>query len=67
MKIAMLGSGFIARFYAASLHVQRRKDFIYTVYSRNINNAKSFADDYQLSHFTDNIDEAINHPKQRWY
>ena len=39
MKIAMLGSGFIARSYAKSLHAQRRKDFIYTVYSRNIENA----------------------------
>lgn len=61
MKIAMLGSGFIARFYATSLHAQRRKDFIYTVYSRNIDNAKRFADDYTLQHFTDDMDEAINH------
>ena len=61
MKIAMLGSGFIARFYATSLHAQRRKDFIYTVYSRNIENAKRFAEDYQLQHFTDDMDAAINH------
>ncbi|CAN5729760.1 hypothetical protein BH10BAC3_BH10BAC3_05680 [soil metagenome] len=26
MKIAMLGSGFITRFYADALHAQRRKD-----------------------------------------
>lgn len=63
MKIAMLGSGFIARFYATSLHAQRRKDVVYTVYSRNIANAKRFADDYNLSHFTDNMEEAINHPE----
>ncbi len=63
MKIAMLGSGFIARFYATSLHAQRRKDFIYTVYSRNIDNAKRFAEDYQLQHFTDDMTEAINHPE----
>ncbi len=63
MKIAMLGSGFIARFYAASLHAQRRKDFVYTVYSRNIANAKRFADDYSLPHFTDDMEEAINHPE----
>ncbi|MES2645927.1 MAG: Gfo/Idh/MocA family oxidoreductase [Bacteroidota bacterium] len=62
MKIAMLGSGFIARFYAESLHAQRRKDVIYSVYSRNIDKAKSFAQDYKLLHFTTNIDEAINDP-----
>lgn len=59
----MLGSGFIARFYATSLHAQRRKDFIYTVYSRNIDNAKRFAEDFKLAHFTNDIDEAVNNPE----
>ncbi len=63
MKIAMLGSGFIARFYATSLHAQRRKDFVYTVYSRDINNARRFAADYQLPHFTNDMAEAINQPE----
>jgi len=63
MKIAMLGSGFIARFYAATLHAQRRKDEVFTVYSRNIDNAQRFADDYHLPHFTDDIETAINHPQ----
>jgi predicted dehydrogenase len=57
----MLGSGFIARFYAESLHAQRRKDHIITVYSRSIENAKRFADDYNLPHHTDKMKEAINH------
>jgi uncharacterized NAD(P)/FAD-binding protein YdhS len=35
-KIAMLGSGFIGRFYADSLHGQRSKDKIITVYSRRL-------------------------------
>jgi predicted dehydrogenase len=63
MKIAMLGSGFIARFYATSLHAQRRKDFVYTVYSRNIDNAKRFAEDFKLAHFTNDMDEAVNNPE----
>ena len=63
MKIAMLGSGFIARFYAESLHAQRRTDKIITVYSRSIENAKKFANDYNFSAFTDSIDEAIQHPE----
>ncbi len=62
MKIAMLGSGFIARFYATSLHAQRRTDKIITVYSRNLENAKRFADDYHLSHHTDSLEEAVRHP-----
>jgi predicted dehydrogenase len=63
MKIAMLGSGFIARFYAASLQAQRRKDVILSVYSRNIENARRFAEDYQLPHFTEDMAAAISHPE----
>lgn len=56
----MLGSGFIARFYAESLHSQRRMDRIVSVYSRNLDHAKRFAEDYGLAHFTDNMGDAIN-------
>jgi predicted dehydrogenase len=59
----MLGSGFIARFYAESLHAQRRVDQIITVYSRNIENAKRFADDYGLQHHTNAMEEAIKLPE----
>lgn len=59
----MLGSGFIARFYATSLHAQRRTDRIITVYSRNRENAKRFADDYDLSHYSDSLEEAVCHPE----
>lgn len=63
MKLAMLGSGFIARFYAASLQAQRRKDVVYTVYSRNETSAKKFAAEYALPHFTSSLQEAVNHPQ----
>jgi predicted dehydrogenase len=63
MKIAMLGSGFIARFYAESLHAQRRKDSICSVYSRSIEKAKTFADDFQIEFSTDDMAKAINHPE----
>lgn len=59
MNIAMLGSGFIARFYAESLHAQRRTDKIVSVYSRTLENAKRFAEDYQLPHYTNEIEKAI--------
>jgi len=59
MKIAMLGSGFIARFYAEALHAQRRVDRIISVYSRTLENAKQFAVDYELGHYTDQLEDAI--------
>ena len=63
MKIAMLGSGFIARFYADSLAGQRRKDVLRIVYSRSEERGKKFADDYHLPHATTSMEEAINHPE----
>ena len=61
MKLAILGSGFIARFYADALVGQRRKDVITNVYSRTLSNAKKFADDYKVPNYTDNIKECISH------
>ncbi|MFC4871990.1 Gfo/Idh/MocA family protein [Negadavirga shengliensis] len=63
MKIAMLGSGFIARFYTDTLHAQRREDTIHVVYSRNENNAARFAKDYGLPAHTTDMEEAVNHPE----
>ena len=60
MKIAILGSGFIARFYADALVGQRRKDEITTVYSRILSNAKKFAEDYKVPDFTDNLIECVS-------
>ena len=62
MKIAMLGSGFIARFYADSQHAQRRKDVIHSVYSHNAEMAARFAGDYSCVHHTSDMEEVIAHP-----
>ena len=59
MNVAMLGSGFIARFYAEALIAQRGRDSLISVYSRNIEKAKKFAEDYKLSFFSDNMEEVI--------
>lgn len=59
MKIAMLGSGFIARFYADSLQGYRSKDKVVSVYSRREESAKKFADDYKCEHFTTSMEECI--------
>jgi len=61
MKLAILGSGFISRFYADALVGQRRKDEISIVYSRTISNAKKFADDYKVPNYTDNIKDCVSH------
>ena len=61
MKLAILGSGFISRFYADALVSQRRKDVITMVYSRNEANAKKFAFDYNIPNYTTSITECVNH------
>jgi predicted dehydrogenase len=60
-KIAMLGSGFIARFYADSLQGYRNKDKITSIYSRSEDSVKKFANDYNVSHSTCNMEESIAH------
>ena len=62
-KIAMLGSGFIGRFYTESLHGYRSKDRVRVIYSREEANAKSLAEEYGIPHWTSDMDEAINHPE----
>ena len=59
MKLAILGSGFISRFYAGSLVAQRRKDVIVSVYSRTEKNAKQFAEDYNVPHYSTSIKECV--------
>ena len=61
-RIAMLGSGFIGRFYADSLQGYRSRDKVISIYSRREESAKKFAVDYGCSHWTLNLEEAIAHP-----
>ena len=62
VKLAMLGSGFIGRFYADSIQGLRSKDRIVSIYSRREEQAKKFAEDYGCDHFTTNMEESIAHP-----
>ena len=62
MNITLLGTGFIGRFYAESLHAQRRKDRITMVYARSAESAARFAADFNIPHTSTNMEEAINHP-----
>ena len=63
LKIAMLGSGFIGRFYADSILGQRSRDSIVSVYSRRKESAEKFARDYNCKHWTTEMEEAIAHPE----
>lgn len=63
MKIAMLGSGFIGRFYADSLQGYRSRDKIVSIYSRKEESAKKFAKDYNVAFSTTNLEEAVNRPE----
>jgi predicted dehydrogenase len=62
VKLAMLGSGFIARFYADSIQGFRKSDRIVSVYSRRKESAEKFASDYHTDHSTIKMEEAIAHP-----
>ncbi len=62
MNIAMLGSGFIGRFYADSLQGYRSKDKIVSIYSRKEESTKKFAKDYNVGFTTTNMEAAINRP-----
>ena len=63
MNIAMLGSGFIGRFYADSLQGYRSKDKIVSIYSRKEESTKKFAKDYKVAFATTSMEEAINRPE----
>ncbi len=62
-KIAMLGSGFIGRFYADSLQGYRSRDKIVTIFSRRKESADKFAKDYDVPFSTDDMEAAIARPE----
>lgn len=61
-RIAMLGSGFIGRFYTDSIHNQRNKDRVIHIYARREENAKKFAEDYKCDYYSTDMEAAISHP-----
>jgi len=60
-KVCILGGGFIGRFYAESLCGRRGKDIVTVVYARKKETAIRFATDYQVAHYTTEMEEAIAH------
>jgi predicted dehydrogenase len=62
-KIAMLGGGFIGRFYAESIHGQRSRDKVVAIYARREETAQKFAADYGCSVWSTDMEEIIAHPE----
>ena len=61
-KVAVLGGGFIGRFYAEALLGQRNRDTVSMVYARREETAQRFATDYNVPHHTTQMEEAVQHP-----
>ena len=62
-RITMLGTGLIGMFYTMTLHGQRKRDRVHTVYSRSAARAQQFAADWNIPKHTANLAEAINDPE----
>ncbi len=58
-NIAMLGTGFIADFYTGTLHSQRTRDRVHTVYSRSTANGQAFQDKWDIPNKTTDLNKAI--------
>jgi predicted dehydrogenase len=61
-NVTMLGTGLIGMFYTQTLHGQRSRDRVVSVYSRRAERAADFAKEYGIPHHTTDLAEAINHP-----
>jgi predicted dehydrogenase len=58
-RIALLGTGLIATFYAQSLHAHRGRDRVGVVYSRDGEKARRFAADWGVDRSTSDMADAI--------
>ena len=61
-RIAMLGGGFIGRFYAESIHGQRSRDKVVAIYARRQETADKFKDDYGCDIAGTDMEAIIAHP-----
>jgi predicted dehydrogenase len=61
-KIAMLGAGFIGAFYVMSLHGQRRRDKVVSVYSRSAQRGQEFAQRWGVAKAHTDMKAAVEDP-----
>jgi len=60
-RITLLGTGLIGTFYTMTLHGQRRQDRVDVAYSRTADHAREFAAEWDIPHWTDDLQEAVAH------
>lgn len=60
LRIAMLGTGLIGRFYTEALHGKRAQDRVQVAYSRSPERAKAFAQQHGIPRHTTNLEEAVS-------
>ena len=58
-RITMLGTGLIGTFYTMTLHQQRGRDRVHTVYSHTPDRARAFAEEWSLPRWTADLQAAI--------
>ncbi len=63
LKIAMLGSGFIADFYTMALHGQRNKDRVHVVFGRSGERLQTFCKRWNVPKYTTSMEEAVSDPE----
>ena len=61
-RIAMLGTGFISRFYTTTLHGSRGSDLVHLVYSRTADRAEEFAREWGIPKTCTDLGQAVNDP-----
>jgi len=58
VRIAMLGTGFIGRFYTESLHGKRSRDRVQLIYGRDEARTQAFAEQHGIPHYTTSLEAA---------
>jgi predicted dehydrogenase len=62
-KITLLGTGLIGQFYTMTLHSQRGRDRVHTVYSQTEEKSRTFAENWGISNHTSDMEKAVNYPE----
>lgn len=62
-KITLLGTGLIGQFYIMTLHGQRQRDRVQTVYSQTKERGRAFAEKWSIQKHTTDMEKAVNDPE----
>ncbi|MCL4559305.1 MAG: Gfo/Idh/MocA family oxidoreductase [Chloroflexi bacterium] len=62
-KITMLGAGLIGSFYTMTLQGHRAKDHVQVICAKDLEDARKFAQKWDIPKYTTSIDEAIADPE----